>query len=882
MKKIQTKKPKKENKNTKEVKEKKVIWKSILNICLVVAIVIISIALAFLLYIVVTSPDFDKEQLFQKEPTILYDVNGNEFARVGAFNSTLLTYDEIPDVMIDAVVATEDSRFFQHNGIDLVRFLKASFFQLLGKKDAGGASTLSMQVIKNTYNGGPEAESHGMKGIVRKFKDIYMAVFKLEANYTKEEIIEFYLNSEWFANAGNINIKSGIYGIEEASLYYFGKSAKDLSLPEASLLVGMFQNPAWYNPYTNEEGCRIRQNTVLKLMVRHGYITEEQKDAVLEIPVSSLLVEQSKQKLKVENYQAFVDYVINEVKEDLNVDPMKVALKIYTTYDPEVQKVLEKVEKGEVYKFPSDVIQEGIAITSSSNGSIVALSGGRNYTAKGTNFSLTRRQPGSTAKPFMDYAMFIEHISQSSYATVNDEKTNYRNSNKAPANYDGGWKGIISIRYALSDSRNVPALKIFRQVYDLDKTIIENFAHSIGIDYGKELYEPVSIGGGDITASPLEISAVYGTFARGGYYIEPYAYTKVINTVTEKEKTHSYTQKKVMEESTAYMLTSILDDVYGTKRNTTTGRSDGIAGKTGTTNLDKQTKEKHGLSSGAISDSWYVTYSSKYSIAFWYGYESLDKAEADHKETGFNFNSTTGGAARKNIMKELAKLHKGCKQFEQPKNVVTANVEVQSFPPQLCSANTPSSLCVTEYFLEGTEPTEVSKRFSQLDNPTNGNYSYNGGNTITLSWNAIKTPDLINPTYLSSLFEQYCGEDANAYYNKRIEYNNKNIGTLNYVIYLRDASGNETRIGSTNSNTFTYMVPTGGDYTFVVKSAYTIFNKNASSGLVINARTIDNNIGNMVEDNTNNDTENNNSTENNDTNNNTTNDNQNDLENDLN
>ena len=219
--KINLRKSKKTKEKPKKEKEKKSLFKTILSIVLFVAIILISIFLIFALYVVVTSPDFDKTKLYQKEPTILYDKNGDELTRVGAKDSTLVTYDEIPDVLIDALVATEDSRFFQHNGLDLFRFLKASVLQVLGKSYAGGASTLSMQVIKNTYT---SKEDEGIKGIIRKFTDIYMAVFKLEANYTKEEIIEFYFNSQWFANAGNVNVKDGIWGIEQASLYFFNKS----------------------------------------------------------------------------------------------------------------------------------------------------------------------------------------------------------------------------------------------------------------------------------------------------------------------------------------------------------------------------------------------------------------------------------------------------------------------------------------------------------------------------------------------------------------------------------------------------------------------------------------------------------------------------------
>ena len=813
-------------------KQKKYLWKTMLSMFLMGAIVLVSLLLVFALYIVISSPDFKQKELYQKEPTILYDINGDELVRIGTKDSTVITYDELPEVLIDSLIATEDSRFFQHNGLDLVRFLKASFLQLLGSDSAGGASTLSMQVIKNTYTNNVAT---GIKGIIRKFTDIYMAVFKLEASYTKEEIIEFYLNSQWFANTGNINVASGLWGIERASEWYFGKSAKDLNLAEASLLVGMFQNTRLYNPYKNPEGCRNRQRTVLTLMVKHEYITEEQKEAVLSIPISSMFVSHQNDE-SADSKQAFIDYVLQEVADKYGENPTEVSLKIYTTFDPKIQDVLEKAENGDYFKYPNDKVNEGIAVTSTENGALVAMSGGRNYQAKGTNFATVRSQPGSTAKPLFDYAMYIEHISQSSYDMFLDEPTTYSNGSSI-SNYDRKNLGLITMRHALDDSRNIPALLAFQKVYKTDPNLIKDFVHSVGIDYGSELYESASIGGFD-GISPVEMSAAYGAFARGGYYIEPYSFTKIYNNETNDEYNNSYTKEQVMESSTAYMITNILLDAYGGQKPSGTQ----VAGKTGTTNLDGKTKDKYKLPSGALMDMWIVSYSPSYSISLWYGY---DKIEKDAKENKYYLTSDTGGTARRKIMNGLAKaIHKKNQTFKKPKTVTTANVELETFPPQLCSEFTPTAKCVEEFFVRGTEPTDVSKRFSKLDNPTNGAASFNG-NTINLTWDAIATPDAINDTKLVLHFNEYYGDHADKYYQERINYNNTTLGTLGYEIYLNDNSGTLKYLGYTNSPTFTYTAPAGGSYTFIVKSAYSIFKNNMSSGLEIKAQS---NIQSPVED----------------------------------
>ena len=295
-----------------------------------------------------------------------------------------------------------------------------------------------------------------------------------------------------------------------------------------------------------------------------------------------------------------------------------------------------------------------------------------------------------------------------------------------------------------------------------------------------------------------------------------------------------------MEESTAYMISDILVGAYGG-----TGVSGTqIAGKTGTTNLNSDTKKKYGLPGGAVMDAWIVSYSPSYSIALWYGYDELTKDSAENK---YYLTSGTGGTARRRIMNSLAsRIHKKNGKFSSPKTITSVKIELETFPAQLCSAYTPSDMCVSEYFVKGTEPTETSKRFALLDNPTNGSYTYSG-NTITIKWDAIKTPDAINPAILSEHFNKYYGDYATKYYENRISYNNSNIGTLGYEIYLNNESN---YVGFTNNNSFLYTVPSGGEYNFIIKSAYSIFKANRSAGLTINTKTVDANVNNMITDNT--------------------------------
>ncbi len=835
-------------KDTGERKSKKRqgrVKNTILIILISLGIIIASGILAFALFIIITSPDFVAKELYTKEPTVLYDINGDELTRIGNENVELVTYSDLPQVLIDALIATEDSRFFQHNGFDAARFIRASLGQIAGQ-DAGGASTLSMQVIKNTYTD-PSLTS-GIKGIVRKFTDIYMAVFKLEASYTKEEIIEFYLNSQWLGG-GSTNYAS-INGVEQGSQYYFGKSVADLTLAEASLLVGMFNNPSLYNPYTNPEGATNRRSTVLNLMVRHGYITEEEKEFAEAVPVKSLLVNHTNEG-SLNMYQAFIDYLMLQVEKETGDDPRNVSMEIYTTIDPNIQETLYLLETGELYKFATEKVQFGMAVTSTENGAVLALSGGRNYAAMGTNRAVgleyrgIQNHIGSTAKIIFDYGPYIEYLNGSTGSLFLDRPWTYTKGGSV-VNSDRTYWGEITMRRALINSRNVPAIEAFQQVADevgLDK--IADFASSLGINYGEELYESAGLGGAG-GSNPLSMSAAYAAFGRGGIYIEPYAYTKIIYTETEEEYIRPIEQERVMSEETAYMITDILVDagVSGVGGNFSISGTN-IAAKGGTSTIDSKSAHELGIPTNATPNHWNITYSPDYAIALWFGYDKLTE--------GY-LTSNTGYNPRRQIMAAVAKrIYKTGSKFKQPSGVVSATIELGTYPLQLASEYTPSSLKVTELFKAGYEPTEVSTRFSALSNPSNGKSTYDG-TTIKITWDAIETPDHINPTYLeeyyNGYFSNYYNKYAEEFYQNRINYNNTYIGTIGYQVYLKDSTGNLISLGYTNNNYYTYTATPGEEYTFVVKSAYSIFKDNMSSGLTINVKAnVDSNISDMLKPN---------------------------------
>jgi penicillin-binding protein 1A len=304
----------------------------------------------------------------------------------------------MPEVLVDAIIATEDSRFFQHNGFDLPRFMKASFGQLLGHSDAGGASTLTMQIVKNHYT---SPVSSGMEGIMRKFTDIYMAIFQIEKKYTKKEILEFYINSNYLGG--------GAYGVEQACLTYFGKNAKDINLAEAAMIAGLFQAPNSYDPYINPELTESRRQTVLYLMERHGYITKEERKIASKVTVPDLLVNTDSN--VANKYQGFIDTVTAEVQQLTKNDPYVVPMEIYTTMDKEKQNNIYDIFSGSNFKWENDIVNAGVSVIDVHNGSIVAVGSGRNSVKRGfNNATMIKRQVGSTAKPLYDYDLVLNII----------------------------------------------------------------------------------------------------------------------------------------------------------------------------------------------------------------------------------------------------------------------------------------------------------------------------------------------------------------------------------------------------------------------------------------------------------------------------------------
>lgn len=789
---------KKKNKNKKD---KSKIINTIINVILVFILLGIMLGIGFMAYIVISAPDFNPSNLYRKESSIVYGSDGEVIGKLGSEIRDVISFDDMPQVLIDAIIATEDSRFYQHNGVDLPRFLKAAFGQLLGNSAAGGGSTITMQVSKQAYT---NSIATGIKGIIRKFTDVYLAMFKLEKNYTKEQILEYYVNIP--------GLGSNSFGVAEASNTYFGKDVSDLNLSEAALLAGLFQAPSAYDPYVHPDAAGERRAVVLRLMRRHGYITEEQEEMANAISVESLL----SVKQYTNPYQNFIDMVIEEIEEKTGENPYNTPMKIYTTMDIDKQEHLNNVINGDLYTWVNDKVQVGVAITDVETGALLAISGGRNTVLLGYNRAAhSKMQPGSSAKPIFDYAPGIEYYNWSTYTPFIDEEWEYSNG-LGIKNWDDTYYGFLTLKESLGLSRNVPALKAFQNISN-DK--IYKFATSLGLTpemEGNLVHEAHSLGAFSGT-NPLEMASAYAAFANGGYYIKPYTVTKIVYTDSNQTKEFRPSKVSVMKPSTAYLITNSL--IWAVESGVSSGsRIYGrqVASKTGTTNFDTKTIEAYGLPYSAVKDYWVVGYTPKISVGLWYGYDNITEgyntlADNNRKDKVFN-----------TILKGI--VDDSPKTFEVPVGVTAVQVEKGTIPAMLPSENTPKNMITTEYFKTGTEPTQVSPRYQQLKNPNNFIVEINKTNA-SLSWNEVSIPDYYTEEYMDKYITDSMGDTKENYIEYRKE-ELEELGTFGYDIYINDNYITTTTETSIDLDISSY----DGDIKFVVKTSWSKNKTTISSG----------------------------------------------------
>jgi penicillin-binding protein 1A len=667
-------------------------------------------------FLVKDTPKLDPKLLKDPIASKVLDKDGELITQVGAANREFVAYKDIPKVLEDAVLATEDYRFYKHHGIDFIRLGGAVLANFKEGFGAEGASTITQQVIKQSFLT-PE------KTLKRKVQEAWLA-YQLEQKYTKHQILEMYLNKIYYSENAN--------GVATAAKAYYGKELNELTLPEAALLAGIPQLPNRYNPFNHPDLAEKRRNIVLSLMYQHSYISKDEMTKAQAAPVTADLLKEDLRKINVKPYDSFVDAIIDEVKEVGDFDIFSDGLTIHTTLDKNAQLHVDKIlNTDEVINYPDDEFQAGIALLDTKTGEVRALGGGRNQKVqRGFNYATdTQRQPGSTIKPVLDYGPAIEYLQWGTYHMIEDKPVKY-STGKTFGNWDGQYKGPMTIRTALQLSRNTPAVQTLQQV-GLDKA--KDFAINLGIPL-KEIYESYAIGGfggKTVGVSPLEMAGAYSAFGNNGFYTKPHTITKIKLRDGTEIKTTPET-KVVMKDYTAFMVTDMLKSVLEYPGTGVNAKVPGlsIAGKTGTTNYSEDELSKWNISNSKdVPDAWFTGYTTNYTASVWTGYKD--------RSTPIRVGDNQKIAQRifKDLMSYVSK-DINTPDFTVPKSVQKVRIEKGSMPAKLASSYTPDSEVVTEYAVKGHVPKDVSEKYKKLEPPAGASATFDQAkNEIVLTWN---------------------------------------------------------------------------------------------------------------------------------------------------
>jgi penicillin-binding protein 1A len=667
-------------------------------------------------YLVKDAPKLDPKLLKDPIPSKILDKDGNLITEVGAINREYVNYKDVPPLVEDAILATEDYRFYQHHGIDPIRLGGAVIANFTHGFGSEGGSTITQQVVKNSF-------LTREKTLKRKVEEAWLS-YQLEQKYTKHQILEMYINKVFVSENSN--------GMATAAKIYYGKALKDLTLPEAAQIAGMPQSPNNYNPFTHPDLAEKRRNIVLSLMHQHGYITKQQMEEAQKASITATLVKEDQRNRDEKPFDSFVDAVIDEVKQTTDFDIYSDGLTIYTTLDPNAQTYVYNVlNSKDVIDYPDDQFQAGVVLLDTKTGEIRAIGGGRNQQVKrGFNYAIdSKRQPGSTIKPILDYGPAIELLHWGTYQPIEDKKITY-STGKEFGNWDKKYMGEMSIRTALQLSRNTPAVQTLQQV-GLDRA--KDFAVNLGIPL-KEIYESYAIGGfggKTVGVSPLEMAGAYSAFGNNGFYTKPHAVSKiklrdgtVISNVPEP--------KVVMKDSTAFMITDMLKSVLVSPGSGVYARVPGlpIAGKTGTTNYTAQEIEQYHIKGqNPVPDAWFTGYTTNYTASVWTGYSNRTTPILTYK------NQRIAQLIFKNVMAHVSK-DVNTPDFTVPNSVQRVRIEKGSMPPVLASEFTPNSEIINEYAVRGYGPRKVSEKYNKLETPTNLAANYDEATSeIALSWN---------------------------------------------------------------------------------------------------------------------------------------------------
>lgn len=569
-----TKKKQKKNKRKKRtLKQRIALYLKILKYCFYLGIILG----LWIFYCFITLPDIEEALHRDRLPaTTIVAENGNEIKSFGTVYSEVVMLDELPNYVHEAVVSTEDHRFYSHFGFDFISFGRAMVTNLIKRRYAQGGSTISQQAAKNLF-------LTPKKNIKRKTQELLLA-FWLEYKFSKEQILTLYLN--------RVYLGQSTYGIEAAAQKYFQKSSRDLNLMEAAIIAGMLKAPSRYNPIASKERAISRAETVLQVMVKNGYITQNEAMAALELSIGK------EKSYQVNGARYFADMVYIETNDLL--DERADDIYVMTTLDQDIQAAAEKILAAAIEKNKDRNVTQGAVVVLDYFGGIKAMVGGVDYNASQFNRATQAlRQPGSSFKPIVYLTAFENGWNVMD--VINDYPLSV--GKWKPENYDKKYYGEVTLMQALTKSLNLATLDLAEKV-GRDKIVKE--ARKLGIK--TRINNSPSMPLGTFEVKVIDMAAVYATIAHRGYKVEPYAIKEIYSKDGyQLYQRPEFVKTRVADKRAVEKLTEILVNVAqnGTGKRAYSSRFGWAAGKTGT--------------SQDYRDAWFVGFTDKYIAAVWVG-----------------------------------------------------------------------------------------------------------------------------------------------------------------------------------------------------------------------------------------------------------------------
>lgn len=655
---------------------------------LVLCLLLGGVALGFAVVTILNAPDLD---MLDVAPdgyrSVVLDDQGNEILKlVGAeSNRVYVTMDQIPQDLINAVVAIEDERFWDHHGIDLRGIARAMVVNVTHGSMSQGASTITQQLIKNNVFSAGMEEKTVVDKLRRKLQEQYLAV-KLETQVEKDWILENYLNT--------INLGGGTWGVSTAAQRYFGKEVGELTLSECAVLAGITKSPTYYNPLKNPDNNAVRRQQVLAKMLELGYITQAQYDEALADDVYARIDTDHTAGVDVEVLSYFEDAMIYEVLEDLmsqlslsEDDAWQMiyrgGLTICSTQNTQLQTICESAINDDS-RYNGDQ-QATVVVIDPATGEVKAIVGGRGEKTGSLTWNRATssvRQPGSTIKVVAEYAAALDSGTATLGAVYDDAPTTYSNGTSI-RNAGGTYAGRITVRKAIASSTNTVALRCFQQVgMDSVWSTLEKFGFQHLTDADR--VEALALGGTSGGVTNLELTAAYAAIANGGTYTEPTYYTQIFDRQGNLLLENSPSRSTAVSQNTAALLTLAMEDVLTSGTGSAAYFSGvSLAGKSGTTTDAR--------------DVWFVGFSPYYACGVWGGYDD-------------NSQQSGSGYVKKLWRDIMQQAHAGkdSGDFALGGDLVTCQICTKCGAlavEDLCDSTVQGDMTCTEHFAAGTEPT---------------------------------------------------------------------------------------------------------------------------------------------------------------------------------